>query len=106
MNIRRNDIVVAIRGEEAGSGKSGKVLQVYPARLRVLVEGMNLVKRHMRKSQDHPKGAIVEKEASISISNLMLFCPQCKKGVKVKRLKEADRWIRCCRKCGHHFDAQ
>jgi large subunit ribosomal protein L24 len=106
MTVRRNDIVVAIRGEEAGSGKSGKVLQVLPESERAIVEGFNLVKRHMRKSQDNPKGSIVEKEAPMAISNLALFCPHCKKGVRVKRIREAERWIRSCRKCNHHFDVQ
>ena len=104
MNIRKNDIVIPISGSSALGGKTGKVLQVIRAKNRVLVEGLNLVKKHMRKSQDNPKGGIVEKEASLQLSNLMLYCPQCKKGVKVARVKEADKKIRKCKKCGHPFD--
>ena len=66
--FRKGDVVVCITGES--KGKKGKVLAVYPAKGRALVEGLNLVKRHMRKSQDNPKGGIVQKEAPIHISNL------------------------------------
>ena len=105
MHIRRNDVVVAIKGRDAGTGKTGKVLQVLPEKSRALVEGINVVKRHMRKSQSNPKGGIVEKEAGISLSNLMLYCPHCKKGVRARHVVEADRRSRHCRKCGHAFDA-
>lgn len=66
--FRKGDTVVCITGDE--KGKKGKVLAVYPAKGRALVEGLNLAKRHMRKSQDNPKGGIVQKEAPIHISNL------------------------------------
>ncbi len=66
--IRKGDTVVAISG--ADRGKQGKVLQVFPGKERVLVEGLNTVTKHMRKSQDQPKGAIVKREAPLAISNL------------------------------------
>lgn len=69
LRIKRGDMVQAISGVDAGS-KSGKVLRIFPASQRALVEGMNLVKKHIRKSQDYPQGGIVEKEAPIHISNL------------------------------------
>lgn len=102
MRIRRNDIVVATRGRDAG--KSGKVLQVLTLKNRAIVEGVNLVTKHMRKTQDNPKGGITQKEASLALSNLMLFCPQCKKGVRVKRVLEGDKRLRQCKRCGHAFD--
>jgi large subunit ribosomal protein L24 len=70
LNIKKGDIVVAITGEDAASKKTGKVLQILPEQGRAIVEGFNYVKKHMRKSQDNPKGGIVEKEAPIAISNL------------------------------------
>ncbi len=66
--FRKGDVVVCISGEE--KGKKGKVLAVYPETQRALVEGLNLVKRHMRKSQDNPQGGIVPREAPLHLSNL------------------------------------
>lgn len=105
MTIRRNDIVVAISGSQKGAGRTGKVLEVRKESGRALVEGLNLIKRHMRRTQDNPKGGIVEKEAALPLSNLMLYCPQCKKGVKTVRRIEGDKKVRKCKKCGNAFDA-
>lgn len=66
--IRKGDTVVALSGESRG--RRGKVLRVYPRVGRVLVEGMNQVKKHMRKSQEQPQGGIVEREAPMAISNV------------------------------------
>ena len=104
MKIRRNDIVIAVSGRDAGGEKTGKVLQVLSAKNRALVEGLNLVKKHMRKTQDNPQGGITDKEAPIAISNLMLYCPHCKKGVRIKRVADDGKKIRKCKKCGHAFD--
>ena len=101
--IKKNDTVIVMSGKSVG--KTGKVIEVLADRGRVLVEGVNIVKKHMKKSQDHPKGVIAEKEASLAISNLMLHCPTCKKGVRVRRAVEAGKRVRKCRKCGHQFDA-
>ena len=103
MNIRRNDIVVATRGRD--KGKQGKVLQVIVGKRRAVVEGLNLVTKHLRKSQDKPKGGITQKEASIALANLMLYCSQCKKAVRVKRVAVGDKRVRKCKKCGQAFDS-
>lgn len=102
MNIRRNDIVVAMKGRD--KGKQGKVLQVLTAKNRAIVEGLNLVTKHLRKSQDNPKGGITQKEASIALANLMLYCQHCKKAVRVKRVAEGDKRVRKCKKCGQALD--
>ena len=104
MKIKRNDMVVVISGA-AKTDKPAKVLVVDRARARALVEGTKLVKRHMRKTQDNPKGGIVDKESPIALSNLKLYCPQCKKGVRAVRVKEAEKTVRKCRTCKHAFDA-
>jgi large subunit ribosomal protein L24 len=103
MNIRRNDIVVAMRGRD--KGKQGKVLQMIVGKNRAIVEGLNLVTKHLKKSQDNPKGGITKKETSIAVANLMLYCPQCKKAVRVKRVAEGDKRVRKCKKCGQAFDS-
>ena len=105
MRIRRNDMVVALGGKNAVPGKTGKVLEVMPKRGRAIVEGFSLAKKAMRKTQDRPQGGIVEKELSIPLSKLSLFCPNCKKGVKTGWKTEGDRKIRKCRRCGHPFDS-
>lgn len=71
-HIKRGDIVAAITGDDAAGGKTGKVLQVIPEKGRAIVEGLNMVKKHMRKTQDNPEGGIVEKEGSIAVSNLVV----------------------------------
>tara|TARA_A100001037_G_scaffold117005_1_gene106436 strand:+ start:1144 stop:1401 length:258 start_codon:yes stop_codon:yes gene_type:complete len=68
--IKRGDEVTVISGEH--KGRSGKILEILPNKNRVIVEGVNLVKRHERKTQDNPEGAIVEREASLHYSNVML----------------------------------
>ena len=67
-HIKKGDTVIVIAGDD--KGKSGKVLQILPHAGRALVEGVNLMKKHMRKSDDHPQGGVVDMEATIAISNL------------------------------------
>ena len=71
-HVRRGDIVAAITGTDADGKKTGKVLHVFPRKGYAIVEGMNFVKKHTRKSQDNPQGGIVQKEAPIHLSNLRL----------------------------------
>lgn len=85
LHIKKGDTVVVMRGKEAPyfeNGKKvytkGRVIKVYPKESRVLVEGVNMVKKHSRPSQANPQGGIIEKEAPIHISNLMLEDPQAK----------------------------
>jgi large subunit ribosomal protein L24 len=68
-HVKKSDEVVVLAG--ADKGKRGRVIAVFPKRQRVLVEGVHMIKRHMRKSQQHPQGAIVEREGSIHLSNVM-----------------------------------
>ena len=79
MHIRRGDIVKAISGEDADGKKTGKVLKTYPGKGRVLVEGFNFVKKHMRKSQDNPSGGIVTREAPMASSKLVVVTRAAKK---------------------------
>ncbi len=79
MHVRRGDIVRAISGADADGKKTGKVLKTYPSKGRVLVEGFNFVKKHMRKSQDNPSGGIVTKEAPMASSKLVVVTRAAKK---------------------------
>jgi large subunit ribosomal protein L24 len=96
--------VVVARG--ASVGKTGKVLMVDRVKGRVLVEGVNLVKKTLRKTQDNPQGGITEKEAPLAIANVHLYCPECKRGVRVRRRSDGDRRKRVCARtgCTHVFD--
>jgi large subunit ribosomal protein L24 len=69
-HVKRNDVVVVIAGSH--KGKSGKVLEVLPSKQRARVEGVAMIKRHLKKSQEHPQGTISEREGSVHLSNLML----------------------------------
>jgi len=99
--IRRDDTVIVMRGVSAG--KTGKVLEV--AGERALVEGVNLRKKTLRKSQDNPQGGIVEKESPIGLANLMPYCAHCKKGVRIARESADGKSVRKCRVCGHALDS-
>ena len=88
LGIRRGDKVMVLAGRD--KGKTAKVLHVYPKKGRALVEGVNMVKKHMRKSQQHPQGALVNKELPIHLSNLGLLDPSNGKPTRVKTLTAAD----------------
>jgi large subunit ribosomal protein L24 len=74
MKIRKNDMVMVVAGNDRG--KTGKVLKVFPKKLRVIVEGINLRKRHTKPNQKNPQGGILEKEAPIHASNVMILDPK------------------------------
>jgi large subunit ribosomal protein L24 len=100
--VRKDDTVMVVAGENRG--KTGRVLEVSPSTDRALVEGVNLVKKTLRKTEDSPQGGITEKEAPVHISNLQVFCPDCKAAVRVKRERTEDGTARKCARCGHSFD--
>ncbi|MEK9137690.1 MAG: 50S ribosomal protein L24 [Bacteroidota bacterium] len=81
MRIRKNDMVKVIAGN--ARGKSGKVLKVFPDKDRIIVEGVNIIKRHARPSQKNPQGGIVQREATIHVSNVMLLDPKTKEITRV-----------------------
>jgi large subunit ribosomal protein L24 len=81
MKIHKNDNVMIITGNDRG--KSGKVLKVYPSELKIIVEGINIRKRHTKPSQKNPQGGILEKEAPIHVSNVMLIDPKSNKPTRL-----------------------
>jgi len=101
--IRKEDRVMVITGRERG--KSGKVLRVFPERQRAIVERLNMVKRHTRARGPASPHGIVEKEAPIHLSNLMIMCEKCNAPVRMgKRELEDGRRVRVCRRCGEQLD--
>ncbi len=103
--IQKNDTVIARSGSSAG--KTGKVIEVNRLRSRALVEGLNIVKKTVKRSNETPQGGIVEVEAPIQLSNLMLYCPECKKGVRIHRERRENGPVRTCASsgCSHVFDS-
>ena len=100
--IKKNDNVVVLAGRDRG--KTGRVFRVYPAKERALVEGINYVKKHARKTQESPQGGIVQKESSIHLSNLALFCKTCNKRARIGIHELADGTkSRFCKRCKEVF---
>jgi len=97
--IRRNDTVVVMAGKDRG--KRGRVLKVLPARNRLVVEGVNFIKRHTRPNpRANIQGGIVQREASLHASNVQLICPECGAQARIGRKILGDgRKVRICRKC-------
>jgi large subunit ribosomal protein L24 len=97
--IRKNDNVLVITGKDRG--KRGRVLKVIPGRNRLIVEGVNMIKRHTRPNPNKQvQGGIVEREASLAASNVQLVCPECGAQTRVGRKILGDgRKVRICRKC-------
>jgi large subunit ribosomal protein L24 len=101
--IRKNDKVMVMTGKE--KGKIGTVLKIITKKERAVVEKLNMVKRHTRPGPKTAKGGIVEKEAPINISNLMLVCGKCAEAIRVgKKMLEDGSKVRFCKKCGEILD--
>ncbi|HOG75483.1 MAG TPA: 50S ribosomal protein L24 [Candidatus Marinimicrobia bacterium] len=102
LHIRKNDTVMVITGES--KGKIGKVLKVFPDKERVIVEGVNFIKRHTRPNQQNPQGGIIEKEAPIHISNVKLVHADQATKVGYRTLKDGKK-VRVARETGEIIDA-
>ena len=103
MQLRRGDTVVVIAGKE--KGKRGKVLRLLSKKGRVVIERLNLVKRHTRPTQASPKGGIIEKEGSIGFSNVALWCAKCSAARRARvDQPEGQRKRRVCVKCATAFE--
>ncbi len=100
--IKREDFVYVIAGKD--KGRKGKVLQVIPKKQRVIVEGVNIVKKHQKPTQT-TQGGIIEKPAPIHVSNVMLVCPKCGKPTRVGfTFLEDGTKVRMCKKCKEIID--
>lgn len=98
MKIKRNDKVKVIAGNH--KGKEGTVLKVITSKNRVIVEGVNIVKKHQKPNQANQQGGIIEKEASIDASNVMLVCENCGKAVRSSSKRNEDGTVaRTCKSC-------
>jgi large subunit ribosomal protein L24 len=104
MHVRKGDTIVVIAGKE--KGKRGRILRVGTDKERVVVERVNMVKRHTKPTQANPRGGILEKEGTIAMSNLALWCGKCGKGRRAKAdIREGQKKRRICVKCGSPFES-
>jgi large subunit ribosomal protein L24 len=104
MYIRKDDQVEVITGDDKGSAadrKIAKVLRVLPERNKIVVEGVNRVYKHLRPSQKNPQGGRLSKEMPIDVSNVLLFCSKCNRGVRIgHRFTDEGQKQRYCKACG------
>lgn len=98
IRIRTGDEVLVISGKD--KGKKGRVLRVFPKEMRAIVEGVNVVKKHVRPTPRNPQAGVVEVFGKIHLSKLMLVCPRCGKATRVgAKILEDGRKLRYCKKC-------
>lgn len=102
MKIRKNDNVKVLAGKDRG--KTGKVLKLFPGENKAIVEGINYLKRHAKRTQTNPQGGIVQKEKTIDISNLAVICSRCSKATRVGFTLLTDGTkARYCKRCQETF---
>jgi large subunit ribosomal protein L24 len=103
LHVKKSDLVMVVSGKE--KGKSGRILKVMPEKEKVIIEKINFIKRHARPHGKQRQGGILEKEAPVHTSNVMLLCEKCNKPVRIgHRVVEGSKKARYCRKCGEIFD--
>lgn len=96
--IKKNDTVKIVTGKDRG--KTGKVITVFPKTGRMLVQGLNFVKKHARRTREDQQGGIIQKESPVHVSNLMLVCQKCGKPTRVSFSTLSDETkVRICKKC-------
>ena len=98
LKIKKNDTVVVLSGKD--KGKQGKVLEAMPKTGKVVVEGINVVTRHMKPRRQGEEGGIVKREAAIAACKVQVVCPKCSKGTRIAHKIEGDKKVRICKHCG------
>jgi large subunit ribosomal protein L24 len=102
IHVRKNDTVIVISGKD--KGKTGEVLKVSPKAGKVLVQGVNIVKKHQKANRAQMESAIIEKEAAINSSKVMLYCTKCKNATRISnKILDDGTKVRVCKKCGETF---
>jgi large subunit ribosomal protein L24 len=103
LHVKKGDKVIILSGKD--KGKSGKIIQALPKKSKVVVEGLNTVKRHTKPSQNLPQGGIIVKEAPLHSAKVMLVCPACDQATRIKKTSLASgATVRVCKKCSEIID--
>ena len=103
MHIKTGDTVVILTGDDQDRGKTGKVLEVSPKEGKVIVEGRNMVSKHVKPRRAGDPSGIVKAESAIYACKVQLVCPKCGKPTRVGSVIEDGRKLRVCKKCGKTF---
>ena len=104
MKVKKNDTVLVLTGKD--NGKTGKVLRAIPSKNRVVVEGVNVQKKHKRARSAQETSGIVEQAGAIDASNVLVICPVCNKATRVAHAEVDGKKVRICKKCGKSLDAK
>ena len=110
MNIKTGDTVVLLTGkyedkkDDKGNIKTHKVIAASPKENKVIIEGANVVHKHVKARRQGETSGIVDAEGAMYASKVALYCPKCDKGVRAKVVLDGDKKVRACVKCGHKFD--
>ena len=102
MHIKKGDTVVVLSGDDKGA--QGEVIAVSPEEGKVLVKGVNMIHKHVKPRKQGENGGIIDAEGAIYASNVAIYCPTCKKGVRVRHEVVDGKKVRVCAKCGRKFD--
>ena len=97
MKLKKNDNIIMLSGKDRG--KTGKISVVLPSAGKIVVEGLNLIKKHVRARKQGQKGQIISKERAVSVSSVALVCKSCGKPTRVGYKVEGDNKVRICKKC-------
>lgn len=104
LHVRKGDKVIVLAGKD--KGKTGNIIQALPKSGKVVVEGVNKVKRHTKPSQKLPQGGILVKEAPLNVAKVMLVCPGCNQPTRIKKTAQTNgMFARACKKCGEIVDS-
>ena len=104
MKVKKNDTVLVLTGKD--NGKTGKVLRAIPSKNRVVVEGVNVQKKHKRARSAQETSSIVEQAGAIDASNVLVICPVCNKATRVAHAEVNGKKVRVCKKCGASLEAK
>jgi len=103
LGIKKNDTVIVLSGRE--KGKKGRVISVMPAKEKVIIENINIIKKHMKPNRQYTQGGIISKENPLHISKVMLVCPKCSKPSRISNtVIETGKKLRMCKKCKEVID--
>lgn len=103
MNVKKGDEVLVIAGKD--KGRQGKIQRVFPGKSAVLVEGLNLAKKHAKPTKTNPQGGVIDKALPIEVSKVMVVCPGCNKPTRILREQSTDgEFVRSCRHCGRNLE--
>lgn len=103
LRVKKNDTVIVMSGKE--KGKRGRVISVFPSKERVIIENVNIIKKHMKPNRQYTQGGIISKEGTLHISKVMLVCPKCNKPTRISHaFVDNSKKVRVCKKCKEVID--